>query len=248
MSHTGAKAVRNLSFDESTNGRFQIRYEPEGSGDVLYVKPGRPEPGLAGALSHIHIHPLNPIGNPKFAPLEPWDFGPGVAKGKLSQKITPLDGDRVEILLRQEGGRTQTRRVRFWTVPSPPVITEIDDETSLPNGKTNVIHVRLSEFKKCTGGMVARKLLVVSRNAADDIVSVTEWESKDLDSPPLDSDFVIAIGARTKVHGLKDPPTGADRRIDLNTLTEADLGKDPASARQEPRTRSVGVPFVAPVP
>jgi hypothetical protein len=229
ITRSGARLVRHVSFDEATNGRFQIRYELKGSGNVAYVKPGRPDRGFAGPNSLVELHPLNPLGNPKFHPLEPWDFGPGVKKGKLSKEVVTVDADHIELVIRQEGGISQTRRVRFWMAPSPPVITQVDDEMVLSNGKKNISHARMSNFKKCNGGMVPCQLLVVSQNAQDEFVRVTRWESTDLDSPPSDSDFVVKIGPDTTVVGMKSPPTGKDRQIDITSLKESDVVDGKAS-------------------
>lgn len=219
----GGRAVRNVSYDEVTNGRIQVRYHPGASGDNVIVGRRRPEVIGAGQLSQTESNPLYPYQNPRFDPFTLWDLGAGQLPA--GREVVTVDDSHRAVVLSQDGAWKQSRRVLFQTKPAPAVITQIVEVTTRPNGKASETHIRLSDFRDCPGGRVARRVVTVGTNEGGRVV-VREWVSNDLgDVPPTNTDFVIRIAENTSVGGYRQaPPRGAnDRRIDISTITEDDL-------------------------
>jgi hypothetical protein len=225
------KVVTNLSFDEITDGRFQLRYEPGESGNVATILRRQGDLG-SGVHSSLFINPLRASPNPKYDPFVPWKLDGGLdPRSPVEQQVFERDRDHVDIVLRQDGKWQQNRRVRFWMSVSPPVITEVDESIRGPAGHTQERQVRFRDFQKCPGGMVARNVIYGFRIGAGQ-VRVKEWLSADLGlSAPEPSDFVLHLPVSVSINGLKKRPL--DRRIDLLRLSEEDVG-DSVSVPERP--------------
>jgi hypothetical protein len=218
----GGGSFQNVSYDEVTNGRIQVRYHPGPSGDNVSVEPRRPDVIGAGQFAQSEINPLYPYRNPRFDPFKPWDLG---RQQPSKRDVTAVDDGQTEVKLTTDGEWKQTRRMRFRTAPGIAVLTEIVEIVTTPQGKNIETHVRRSDFRDCPGGPVARRVVSVLK-AENDAVVVREWVSPDLgDRPPAEADFVIRIGPRTSVGGYRNaPPRGSDdRRIDITAITKDDL-------------------------
>jgi hypothetical protein len=214
-----------VSYDEVTNGRIQVRYHPGPSGDNVIVELRRPDVIGAGQLSQSAMNPLYPYRNPRFDPFKLWDLGGASGQQPIKREVTAVGEGQTEVTLTQDGAWKQSRRVRFRTAPGPAVLTEIVEVTPPPQGKTTETHIRLSDFRNCPGGPVARRVVSIHLRE-NGRVAVREWVSTDLgDRPPADADFVIRIGPTTTVGGYRNaPPRGADdRRIDITVITKEDL-------------------------
>jgi len=212
-----------VSYDEVTNGRIQVRYHPGASGNNASVERRQPTVIGAGQFSEIESNPLSPYRNPRFDPFKLWNFA--ADQPPAGREVANVDDSHRAVVLSQDGVWKQSRRVLFQTKPAPAVITQIEEVTTPPNGKASETHIRLSDFRDCPGGRVARRVVNVRKDEGGRVI-VREWVSNDLgDVPPADTDFVIRIAPNTSVGGYRrTPPRGADdRRIDISTITEDDL-------------------------
>ncbi len=223
---SGPRVVRDVSFHEVTNGLLQVTYNPDPSSNYATVGKRTPSTRGIGPLAQTIFSPIEPFANPAFRPFELWDLKSVTDRVSVPAKVQSMDSDHVEVVLREKGSWTQMRRMRFRTRASIPVLSEIDEVATLPSGETIEYYVRLSDFRACPGGEVARKVLSASKPRAGPVF-VREWISSDLgDAVCNDADFAVALASDTSVSGLKDPPRlgTAKRVIDITNLTEADLG------------------------
>jgi len=225
------RVVHLVSFDEISNGVLQVAYMPEGPG-VVGVTLRTPDVTGIGVHSVGFPNPVQPHGNPRFRPLRLWDLGDGVNLDPERKKVTHLPGQRIQVELEQGGSHKLARRVVFWTVPSPPVIVEIDDTITEPTGASSSSSIRMSDFRRCSAGHVARRVRSVS-SLGSGLVRVQDWTSDDLgERAPTRSDFVLKVPASTAVGGLKQLPPldGVNRVIDIEKLSPDDLGSlDPSA-------------------
>jgi hypothetical protein len=213
--------------DEVFSDRFLIRYYPGDAGDYAAVDPLDNSWAELGGLPSHSMNPLNPFGNPReLRYLELHDFESPDDPKHFSVELHPLDKDHMDVILRREGTWKQYRRIGVWTGATPPVVTAIDEVHTDPKGKVYESRHRLSDFKRCPGGMVARQVRAVF-SGGDGKVRVQEWRSRDLGNvQPTKNDFVVILTPRTSIHNLKDPPApdAQPRVLDVTLLTDAELG------------------------
>ena len=126
--------------------------------------------------------------------------------------------------MKDEQGREWHRRVACWTKPSPPVVEAITTDVVDPDGRRDQMIARLSEFRECPGGLVARRVVYVDVAPGNPIL-VHEWRSEDLgDVPPSRDDFVVAVAPTTTVYGFKQKlPRGTPRRLDPSKIELSEL-------------------------
>ena len=170
----GEKLVRNSSWDEITSSKILVRYHPGGSGNNVGVEKLREDPAK---LSDFELSPLNPHRNPRFQPFELWKLEKELPPKAAIRNVRVVDKEHTEVVLTQDGNQKQFRRVLLRTSKPLAVITAIDDVISRPDGKKTESHIRLSDFRECPGGLVARRVLTVSK-LADGRVLVEDWISR----------------------------------------------------------------------
>jgi hypothetical protein len=131
------------------------------------------------------------------------------------------------VILNRKGKQKEYYRgVRVWTNISPPVVTEVDD-VSIGQDKSRLEgKIRLWDFQKCPGGMVARKVRLVDNLGPRGMAQVADWSSEDLGvASPSTSDFVLEVDKNIRISGLGIAPPLVDgkRRLDITTLREEDV-------------------------
>jgi hypothetical protein len=232
----GVGVVTNVPFDHVVDDRHIIRYEPgvvdssgrkklrKGyTGDVVYVEKRTPGDPALELLSGGYMSPLNPMGNPRARPLVLWDL-PEDGHVATAVSVSAPDRTHVDVVLTKNGKWKQRRTVRFWTEAVPAVITMIDETVTSPKGATRMMSCRMTDFRQCKGGMVPASVVLVSHSGRRPPI-VHEWKSQDLGlAEPTPSDFVVSIADTTAVGGLKSPPAGESRTIDISGVDEQDLG------------------------
>lgn len=165
------------------------------------------------------ISPLNPFWaceTDPFSAAGSAKFGDASVVG-----VRALADDRIETTTESSNGTTDaalTQRsvITWWMKPSLPVIERIH-RTIYKDGKAAAEQEsRLSDFKECSGGYVARRIIYEVRAGGKSIL-LQEWVSEDLgETPPTDGDFVVSIPATTIVQGMSNPPPpGTERRLSL---------------------------------
>jgi hypothetical protein len=214
--------VSHVSFDEVTNGAFELKYYPGASGNSVVASPNKTMRTGAGSNSAVTLNPLAPYENPRFDPFKLWDTDSGSANAATLQSIS-MNADRtLDVILSRSGQWKQQRRIRFDMDAVPPVIIEIDETMTSPEGRVIEAYSRLTNFVQCPGGLVARSVRSLMKSGKG-YTLVREWSSTDLGSvPPNDGDFVLEVPATTAIGGLANPPTSdsTGRRIDVGLLSE----------------------------
>lgn len=150
--------------------------------------------------------------------------------------VKRVDGSHIEVTvrstLRQEGvDRDYTSRITWWTEPELPVIESGRRTIADRDGKVmGDIVVRLEDFQRCPGGLVAQRVcLATAPWEGHGPVVVKEWLSGDLgQEPAADADFVIRIPKSTRVIGLSNPsPRGENRQLNIADISTDGLIKMP---------------------
>lgn len=225
-----SQVAANPSFDEMSDGRIQVRYDLNQSGNVVHVTRQRLDAGTgAGVLSEAELTPIRPYMNPRFRPFELWRFGDKADESPLFREAKAIDNDHLDVVIRQDGNHRQFRRIRMRISVSPPVITEIDERSGESQRDLKESYIRLSDFQDCPGGFVARRIRSIQRHSGKDQVRVRDWESTDLGAITVaDADFVMKLGANTPVRGLEAPPSlgDTDRSLSLTRIRDDDLSRD----------------------
>lgn len=220
----GVQSVRDVSYDEVTDGKIQVRYHPGASGDNVSVELRQKDLIGAGQLSNSEMTPLRPYRNWRFDPFKLWDLGKGPPAAKT--EVAVLGDNQTEVTLTSDGDYKQWRRIRFRTAPAPIIMIQMDQIVTHPDGTGQEIRIRLSDFQDCPGGPVARRVVSVFKQKDADRVSVREWISTDLGVKlPTDADFIVSIAPTTTIGGLRNAPQRgiAGRQIDITLIDESDL-------------------------
>jgi hypothetical protein len=247
--------ITNVSYDECSNGEVIAAYNfPHDSGDphnelhFSQLKPhsGRtePRPSLGGFNAAGQLNPLNPLGNARGRPLEPWDFGDAVQSE--SATVQTLSAHRRQIHLRRvSSSGTQERWITVWTEPEPPVVESIVEEVKEANGKGTIrTEIVMRKFISCPGGLVPSEIVQAIRNSKSPVIQARIWSSDDLGSQPVkDEDFIIRTEPKALVIGLQHPPADANgnRQFDMNKITLSDLEVHRNAMRRSIR-RWMGLP------
>lgn len=174
-------------------------------------------------IARLQISPLNPFPGFDRDPLA----GAAILGGEAEFQTQSPDDETTVVtitskLVSDDDSYTQTNVVELWTRPELPVVRRIHRRIVDGNGDLYLERdARLSEFHRCSGGMVARRVLFADRfRGLKESVRVTEWVSSDLgDRAPVEDDFAVRIPADISVNGVVLPPAaGRERRLFIRDL------------------------------
>lgn len=206
----------NVSFDEAAFDEVRLLYTPKQKGlspRVLF-RPWEEEHRATSLLPHYGRTALNAYTFEGGMNQSPFRINQEEqAKTSWIVAVERVDEDHLRVTKRWEmdGGMSITRKITFWTQPSPAVVQRIDETLTLPASdvpqETTTI---ASEFKDCQGMAIPQKIIRVSGplrpiGSKEFTWVAEEWTSKQLRSPAKESDFGIPLAIGTQLRGLRQP-------------------------------------------
>ena len=228
----------NVSSDRMSTDRLGLDYLPKygnfGDSVNIYRRPDNDSGLLKAGMGGDGFDPFAFGGGVQGHPLTSFKARPGFQE-TIEKSVARSDPEHIEVTMirRGKGNSEQIHRVLFSTVHSPPVIEKVEDvgKDSRGHPPIEVVSVAVaSDFVKCGGGMMARRLRRVGgplkpSDQAKRVWVVQEWFSDDLgERLPTDEDFVVTIPPSTHVIGLKSPPPkGKERKFDLAKIRLDDV-------------------------
>ncbi|MDC0936013.1 hypothetical protein OAS39_06980 [Pirellulales bacterium] len=221
-----ALIVSKGSEDEVTDGDRWLVYRPrwKNMGDRAVLSRISSIAARKTSTGQWRMSPLNPL--PGFNP-DPFGGDAVLGTAPAFDIVSTDDVTTVTITsnaMIKERAYSQTNTIEFWTEPDKPVIRRIHRKITYDENEPYLERdVRLSDFRECPSGFVARRVVFAAQSGREDRVRVSEWISHDLgDRNPVDSDFQIKIPPTTEiVNVLNPPPQGQVRTLDILDLKVA---------------------------
>lgn len=220
-----ALTVSNASEDEVTDGDRWLVYRPrwKNTNDRVVLSRLSRNPDRECTTGQLRISPLNP-----FPGFNPDPFGGEAILGEKAS-VDVVSTDELTIVTITSGATfdqehySQVNTFELRNNENGHVIQRIDRRITRGDGELFLKReARLSDFRECPGGAVARCVLFASQSSRAAAVHVTEWISGDLgDRPPVDEDFQITIPKSTVILGVAAPlPPGEVRTLDIRDLID----------------------------
>lgn len=230
----------NTSFDEMTDDVIEVRYEPKerNYGDAIKFRDRTlsddahtAAPGPMASIFPTPLAPLTGYGRPFIKMLPFKALGDRGVPADVKVKLHEVDSETLQVtaIYRRSPLWEYERQVTFWIKPSPPVIKRIDtrlDHNDERDGlRHSANHAILSDFVKCPGGMVARRVVNFDENPGGAVL-LSIWESNDLGTRDCTAeDFTIKVEPTTKFSGLSRIVSFSHRyHVALDELTLSDIG------------------------
>ena len=169
--------IGHVAVDETSNRDILVRYTPlqaKNFGDIATIERrdrlNIPEIA-AGYTTASEINPIKPMRTDES---DPFGDYPLISTRKIDDEHIELTTGKSDL-----HGTTNKRTVRFWMNPSPPVVEQIHHSTKFANGGGFDCSTRLTDFRQCPEGLVARRI-VFAYQEAESTATVWEWMSSDL--------------------------------------------------------------------